>query len=55
MELEKAGNIGGIAKAGLTTGIIGSTLGALNTLGNSGLLGGLLGGTGRSGRQERCG
>lgn len=46
MELEKAGNIGGIAKAGLTTGIIGSTLGALNTLGNGGLLGGLLGGGG---------
>lgn len=46
MELEKAGNIGGIAKAGLTTGIIGSTLGALNTLGGNGLLGGLLGGTG---------
>ena len=46
MELEKAGNIGGIAKAGLTTGIIGSTLGAINTLGNGGLLGGLLGGTG---------
>lgn len=46
MELENAGNIGGIAKAGLTTGIIGSTLGALNTLGNGGLLGGLLGGGG---------
>lgn len=43
MELEKAGNIGGIAKAGLTTGVIGTTLGALNTLGNGGLLGGLLG------------
>ena len=46
MELEKAGNIGGIAKAGLTTGIIGTTLGALNTLGGGGLLGGLLGGGG---------
>lgn len=49
MELEKAGNIGGIAKAGLTTGIIGSTLGAINTLGNGGLLGGLLGGNGGGG------
>ena len=36
MELEKAGNIGGIAKAGLTTGIVGTTLGALNTLGGGG-------------------
>lgn len=46
MELESTGNIGSIAKAGLTTGVIGTTLGALNTLGNGGLLSGLLGGNG---------
>ncbi len=35
----------GVATAGLTTGIIGSSLGVLNSLGNGGgLLGGLLGG-----------
>ena len=35
----------GVANAGLTTGIIGTSLGALNALGNGGgLLGGLLGG-----------
>lgn len=37
----------GVANAGLTTGIIGTSLGALNALGNGGgLLGGLLGGGG---------
>ena len=40
----------GIAKAGLTTGIIGTGLGALNTLGDG--LGGLLGG---GGRMPACG
>ena len=44
MEFEKHSS--GVAKAGLATGIVGSTLGALNTLGGNGLLGGLLGGTG---------
>ncbi len=40
MELEKHSS--GVAKAGLTTGIIGTSLGALNALGNgAGLLGGL--------------
>ena len=34
----------GVANAGLTTGIIGTSLGALNAMGNGGLLGGLLGG-----------
>lgn len=44
--MEFDSNVGGIAKAGLTTGIIGTSLGALNTLngGMGGLLGGLLGG-----------
>lgn len=39
-------NISGIAKAGLTTGVIGTSLGALNTLngGAGGILGNLLGG-----------
>lgn len=46
MELEhEAKGYGGIAKAGLTTGVIGTTLGALNAMGGNGLLGGLLGGT----------
>lgn len=36
----------GVANAGLTTGIIGTSLGALNALGGNGLLGGLLGGWG---------
>jgi hypothetical protein len=40
MELERS-NIDGIAKAGLTTGIIGTALGVLN--GGGGVLGGLLG------------
>lgn len=34
----------GIGNAGLTTGIIGTSLGALNAMGNGGLLGGLFGG-----------
>ena len=33
----------GVANAGLTTGIIGTSLGALNAMGNGGLLGGLFG------------
>lgn len=45
-------NISGIAKAGLTTGVIGTSLGALNTLagGGAGLLGNLMGG----GCMNRC-
>lgn len=47
MELEHTTkDYGGIAKGGLTTGIIGTTLGALGVLGGSGALGNLLGGTG---------
>ena len=44
MEFEKHSS--GVAKAGLTTGVIGTSLGALNLLGNGGMgvLGGLLGG-----------
>lgn len=44
MEFEK--HASGVAKAGLTTGVIGTSLGALNLLGNGGMgvLGGLLGG-----------
>ena len=33
----------GVGAAGLTTGIIGTSLGALNSMGNGGLLGGLFG------------
>lgn len=36
----------GVANAGLATGIVGTSLGALNALGGNGLLGGLLGGWG---------
>lgn len=47
MELEHTTkDYGGIAKGGLTTGIIGTTLGALGVLGGSGALGNLLGGNG---------
>ena len=44
MEFEKHSS--GVAKAGLTTGVIGTSLGALNLLGNGGMgvLGGLIGG-----------
>ena len=42
MEFEKHSS--GVAKAGLTTGIIGTSLGALNAMGGTGLLGGLVGG-----------
>lgn len=33
----------GVGAAGLTTGVIGTALGALNTMGNGGILGGLFG------------
>lgn len=46
MELEYASK--GVGAAGLTTGIIGTSLGALNALGGAGGLGGLLG-LGRTG------
>ena len=36
----------GVGAAGLTTGVIGTALGALNTMGNGGILGGLFGGNG---------
>jgi hypothetical protein len=42
MEFEKHSS--GVAKAGLTTGIIGSSLGVLNAMGGTGLLNGLVGG-----------
>ena len=42
MEVEYAKR--GVANAGLTTGIIGTALGAMNASGNGGLLGGLFGG-----------
>lgn len=43
MELENTKHSSGVAKAGLTTGIIGSALGAINTLGGAGILTGVLG------------
>jgi hypothetical protein len=42
MEFEKHSS--GVAKAGLTTGIIGTSLGVLNGMGGTGLLNGLVGG-----------
>lgn len=42
MEFEKHSS--GVAKAGLTTGIIGASLGVLNGMGGTGLLNGLVGG-----------
>ena len=42
MEFEKHSS--GVAKGGLTTGIIGTSLGVLNAMGGTGLLGGLVGG-----------
>lgn len=49
MEVEKS-NVGGIANAGLTTGIIGTALGAIN----SGILPGLLGGNCNTGCNAGC-
>lgn len=52
MKLEHAAS--GTAKAGLTTGIIGTSLGALNLMGNAGgLLNGLVGGA-RTGCMSYC-
>lgn len=42
MDFEKHSS--GVAKGGLTTGIIGTSLGVLNAMGGTGLLGGLVGG-----------
>lgn len=49
MEVEKS-NVGGIANAGLTTGIIGTALGAIN----SGILPGLFGGNCNTGCNTGC-
>lgn len=46
MELETTKRSSGIAKAGLTTGIIGSALGGINALGGAGILTGVLGNRG---------
>ena len=44
----------GVANAGLATGIVGTSLGALNALGGNGLLGGLLGGWGNCNAMGAC-
>lgn len=46
MEVENTKHSSGVAKAGLVTGVIGSGLGVLNTLGGAGILTGVLGNRG---------